>query len=296
MSLQVLIHEGELQQIVEVIKQQRIGSQIRGCLFGLWRNSMKQPVIQFVSCPGEDAGSESHMDCSPDDYEMRCKDILEAKHAMLKLGYWLSGSPNDYSDVIPQYLDDLKCNLLLFIKISSSEMTGHFYLKTKTEKNDSVLYKEDVLPGESSFRLSTSLTEEIAKGARYSCDPKDSSSLSRYIDSLPSRTNIEPNTNKEQWYANEKGRELLQMLFQGFKNVDIQVEMSRDGTTHNFQFTLNQNLCLDFPPDFPNRKPRVSHIDGSLLSNSLDFWFTPGDNQSISDGLVGAARELLRYY
>ena len=156
------------------------------------------------------------------------------------------------------------------------------------------LFFKDILPGDSSFRLSSSLTREIAIGAKYSCDPKDYNSLLEYIDRLPSRTRLEPNTHKEQWYATEGGEELLQLLFVSFDSKSIKVVMSRDATTHNLQFTLNESYCLNFPVDFPIQKPEIFPLRDSGRRMSLKFEYTPGDKRSVCDGLLDSVTVYLR--
>ena len=91
-NLQVLLHAGELWQIVQAI-QQSSGSFVGGCLFGLWRNSLKQPMIQFVTGPGQGFKKNSTVKTVlHSEYNRKCEDIMYNKHAMLKLGYWFSGS------------------------------------------------------------------------------------------------------------------------------------------------------------------------------------------------------------
>ena len=96
-GFRVLIHAGELQQIVQALKKSGC-SPTRGCLFGLWRNSMKQLVVQFVTDSGKNAIFNSQGYNPDNEYENRRAKTLKEKHAMMKVGYWFSGSPNDYSN------------------------------------------------------------------------------------------------------------------------------------------------------------------------------------------------------
>ena len=90
-NLQVLLHEGELLHIVEAIHQSK-GVAVGGCLFGLWRNSLTQPVIQFVTGPAQKSFREPIEDIFKNEYNTKCEEILKTEHRLLNLGYWVSGS------------------------------------------------------------------------------------------------------------------------------------------------------------------------------------------------------------
>lgn len=89
-------------------------------------------------------------------------------------------------------------------------------------------------------------------------------SLTTLLDQMPSRTEVrDPETKAEQWYAGEVGVNLLQAMFQTLQSVPFEVEMSRDANTHNFQFNLNRDYCLDFPPNFPRKEPMLTDRRGN---------------------------------
>lgn len=91
-SLQLLLHAGELEYIVDTIKESRNKNAdfVGGCLFGLWRNSLVQPVIQFVTGPGKRLASVEKMFKSH--YAKECARIVMDNHCLLHLGFWFSGS------------------------------------------------------------------------------------------------------------------------------------------------------------------------------------------------------------
>ena len=92
-SLQLLLHAGELEYIVDTIKESRNENAdfVGGCLFGLWRNSLIQPVIQFVTGPGKgQLASVEKMFKSR--YAKQCASIVKDNHCLLHLGFWFSGS------------------------------------------------------------------------------------------------------------------------------------------------------------------------------------------------------------
>lgn len=257
-NVQVLLHEGELLYITHIIEEtlQTKGNFVGGCLFGLWRNSLKQPVIQFVTGPSKEFRQELRLEafCNSE-YNAKCGDILRKGHAMLKLGYWFYGL-DDKKEKVKNNLTS--CNVLLFISLIDQKLLGDFFLRKDGNKEYSSLCKEDVLPGNSSFRIYQPLTEAVDKGAKFHSlnnnDPHQA--LSTYIDQLPSRLQVrDPETKKEQWYSSEDGTQLLQTLVQYLNSASIQVEMSRDATTHNIQFNLDGGYCLDFPVDFPRCMP-----------------------------------------
>ena len=95
-SLQLLLHAGELEYIVRTIQESPSNHFAAGCLFGLWRNSLIQPVIQFVtSCRttskknGKPASIEEVFEKG---YKGSNANILEQDHRLLHLGFWICGS------------------------------------------------------------------------------------------------------------------------------------------------------------------------------------------------------------
>ena len=94
--LQLLINEGELSEIVRVINDRGSKTKIVGCLFGLWRNSLLQPVVQLVTGPGKNA-KLSKKNFTPDSrYHDRITRYLEEEHGLLQIGLWCSGSAERY--------------------------------------------------------------------------------------------------------------------------------------------------------------------------------------------------------
>jgi hypothetical protein len=99
-NLQLLLHAGELEYIVNTIKKSKQTEFVGGCLFGLWRNSLKQPVIQFVT----GSGIDRHYTVRDVFIENRvAKDnakILEKSHRLLHLGFWFYGSEDKQEEGI----------------------------------------------------------------------------------------------------------------------------------------------------------------------------------------------------
>jgi hypothetical protein len=94
-GLQLLLHAGELQYIVETIRNSNGTGFVGGCLFGLWRNSLKQPVIQFVTDSGSNKGGRNrtiNKDMFDNENIKKYKSILKRDHCLLHLGFWFNGS------------------------------------------------------------------------------------------------------------------------------------------------------------------------------------------------------------
>ena len=99
-SLQLLLHAGEVEYIIKNIKESNSkGSEyVGGCLFGLWRNSLKQPVIQFVTGPGKSFVRTKSVDTLfTSDYFKECASMMKKNHCLLHLGFWFSGSSEQQS-------------------------------------------------------------------------------------------------------------------------------------------------------------------------------------------------------
>lgn len=95
-NLQVLMHAGELQYIVENIKKSdRKTKFVGGCLFGLWRNSLKQPVIQFVTGPDKNFAGKNVKEMIDGNYVKECTETLEKNHCLLRLGFWFASFHDD---------------------------------------------------------------------------------------------------------------------------------------------------------------------------------------------------------
>jgi hypothetical protein len=102
-NLQLLLHAGELEYIVNTIKKSKQTEFVGGCLFGLWRNSLKQPVIQFVtgSGPQEKYGQHSTIeDVFKSPYVKPYADILEEDHRLSHLGFWFYVSKDNQEEGI----------------------------------------------------------------------------------------------------------------------------------------------------------------------------------------------------
>ena len=93
---QLLIHEGELNEILAVIKSKGSEVKIVGALFGLWRNSLKQPVVHLVTGPGKKAGIQKDKFSTDFSYVNGCKEYLRRNHGLLQIGLWCSGSIRRY--------------------------------------------------------------------------------------------------------------------------------------------------------------------------------------------------------
>ena len=94
---QLLINAGELGEILRTIKVAKdLELKIVGNLFGLWKNSCDQPVVQLVTGPGKRA-TVSKKTYSPDGvYHIGMKKYLEAQHGLLQIGLWCSGNSRRY--------------------------------------------------------------------------------------------------------------------------------------------------------------------------------------------------------
>ena len=153
----------------------------------------------------------------------------------------------------------------------------------------------DVLAGNSSFRLYYPLTKAIDEaGAKYASRSEENEirSLSSLIENFPSRVEVrDPETRKEQWYSGEEGVNLLQSLVQYMNSASIQVDMSRDATTHNLQFNLNGGYCLDFPLNFPKQAPVLWDSRGNRVG--LDYHYK--SDMDICRTVVNGVRSCLQH-
>jgi hypothetical protein len=104
----LLINAGELGEILRITKQAKDPEmKIVGNLFGLWRHSCNQPVVQLVTGPGKRA-TVSKKTYSPDGvYHIGMKRYLEAQHGLLQIGLWCSGNSGRYPA--------RKCSIYIFI-------------------------------------------------------------------------------------------------------------------------------------------------------------------------------------
>ena len=124
-SLQLLLHAGELEYIVDTIKTSRNKNAgfVGGCLFGLWRNSLIQPVIQFVTGPGKHFEGTTSVDkMFRSHYVKECAQIMMRSHCLLHLGFWFSGSPQQQDIGIPYVINIVysivKCIVCILLPVN----------------------------------------------------------------------------------------------------------------------------------------------------------------------------------
>lgn len=114
-SLQLLLHAGELEHIVRTIKASQSAQFAAGCLFGLWRNSLIQPVIQFVTgCQTTTKKGQpvSIEEVIGKEYTGRNADILKQDHCLLHLGFWVYGSQEliNRGNIFLLFVTERKCS------------------------------------------------------------------------------------------------------------------------------------------------------------------------------------------
>ena len=261
-GLQLLLHAGELEYIAETIKRSKLAEPVGGCLFGLWRNSLIQPVIQFVT----DGGPQKYGKVFNKEYIKIYADIVEKNHRLLHLGFWFCGSEDEQEKAKKMVFETLKLNVLLFINVSKNGnnlelLGGEYILKKNGPPESSPLFREDVLDGHSSFRLYEPLTKKIKDSK---VPPTPASKTVRFnFDNLPSRVQVEEAvTSDRQWYSSEGGMTHLQLLFQYFQGAGITPDMSRDTVTQDMQFGLSGGYVIDFPANFPQKMPTFHAPNG----------------------------------
>ena len=95
---QLLINEGELNEILRIISAAKDPEcKIVGSLFGLWRNSLTQPVVQLATGPGARAKISKKMFTPDGAYHGGITEYLDNDHGLLQIGLWCSGSASRYS-------------------------------------------------------------------------------------------------------------------------------------------------------------------------------------------------------
>ncbi|CAB3993023.1 Hypothetical predicted protein [Paramuricea clavata] len=302
-SLQLLLHAGELEYIVKTIRASLNKNDrfVGGCLFGLWRNSLKQPVIQFVTGPGEnfdDSRGIKNMFSSK--HVESCATIMMEKHCLLHLGFWFYGREEEDQKKAESmvFTSGPKYNVLLFINYEEARgesLGGEYLLRKGRMEESSPLFREDVLPDHSSFRKFKALTTEInSKGDKVSPvhDGRPvRQNAANLIENLPSRVQVEEAvTSDKQWYATGEGMEFLQLLFQYFQGADITPDMSRDTVTQDMQFGLSGGYCLDFPANFPKKMPTLRAADGSRH----EFKRRSNSDEDVCKTVVQAVVDFLR--
>ena len=85
------------------------------------------------------------------------------------------------------------------------------------------------------------------------------------------------------------GVNLLQAMFQTLQSVPFEVEMSRDANTHNFQFNLNRDYCLDFPPSFPKKEPVLTD---RRVNKQCKLQLETNSQEAICQSLVDVLRDI----
>ena len=94
---QLLINEGELGEILRMINAAKSAeSRIVGPLFGLWRNSLIQPVVQLVTGPGAKAKTSKRSFIPDINYHGKISKRLETDYGLLQIGLWFSGNLDRY--------------------------------------------------------------------------------------------------------------------------------------------------------------------------------------------------------
>ena len=102
---QLLIYEGELNEIFTIVDSKR-GNKIVGCLYGLWRHSLTQPVVHLATGPGAKAKLGFSTFYIDSNYDTKCKEYLAANHGLTEIGLWVAGDLSRYeTGKYVQYLD-----------------------------------------------------------------------------------------------------------------------------------------------------------------------------------------------
>lgn len=151
LKLQLLIHEGEVSEIVRIIQAGR-GSEMKivGNLFGLWRNSLTQPVVQLITGPGKSARLTRDTFSPDPNYHDECKNYLRENHGLLQIGLWASGSARRYQKLDPHqanfaYRDPLlpdtgKYAVILFVNTQPNLSMEFFIINRNTQHSRVVSY------------------------------------------------------------------------------------------------------------------------------------------------------------
>ena len=92
-----MIHESELNEILRVVNTAKDPElKVVGNLFGLWKNSLMQPVVQLITGPGKRAKVSKNSFSADGVYHIGTKKYLEEKHGLMQIGLWCSGNANRY--------------------------------------------------------------------------------------------------------------------------------------------------------------------------------------------------------
>ncbi|XP_028402843.1 uncharacterized protein LOC114525644 isoform X2 [Dendronephthya gigantea] len=230
---QLLINESELNEILRIIKSAKSTKvKIVGKLFGLWRNSLIQPVVQLVTGPGKSAMTSKEMFRPDSGYHEQIKHYMQYEHGLLHIGLWLSGSTDRYpKHILPGASSFRELEQVL-------DCVNHGS-KFQTGKNRQTRH----------FTINMLQTKH----------PQ--------LDHHRPRTNTAPatlmTTSKptEQWYECDGGETLLRHLMDGFGSHDVHVNMSRDSKTRDLTLEVNGSVCLSFPYNFPTGQMSVTWLN-----------------------------------
>ena len=317
---QLLINEGELDEIVRIIGAAKSSeSKVVGKLFGLWRNSLIQPVVQLVTGPGGRAKtSKKHFE-SDDRYHHKIKKFLECEHGLLQIGLWFSGNVDRYPRFNQAGRDYGRIHPLIpkegryvFMSVDCSRETPEIeYQVIDRERNSyqvARLTNADVLSGESGFRLVQRITDKINQRAKFPPRPNEqrpkfstvmletnhderpanivqsnTGTRAKHASFMPASTL----THSSQWYESDGGSSLLRRLVNKFESQGVSVDMSRDSKSHDIQLIINRTICLHFPADFPTAPMSLTWLNDSLR-------FTKNPNE-ICTMVAGRALDVLSY-
>ncbi|XP_028402842.1 uncharacterized protein LOC114525644 isoform X1 [Dendronephthya gigantea] len=287
---QLLINESELNEILRIIKSAKSTKvKIVGKLFGLWRNSLIQPVVQLVTGPGKSAMTSKEMFRPDSGYHEQIKHYMQYEHGLLHIGLWLSGSTDRYpklnhasrefslaSPLLPQ---DGRYVVLMFVDYSGKSLEIEYHIIDRHQLHLSHvvdLKAKDILPGASSFRELEQVLDCVNHGSKFQTGKNRQTrhftinmlqTKHPQLDHHRPRTNTAPatlmTTSKptEQWYECDGGETLLRHLMDGFGSHDVHVNMSRDSKTRDLTLEVNGSVCLSFPYNFPTGQMSVTWLN-----------------------------------
>ncbi|CAB3993024.1 Hypothetical predicted protein [Paramuricea clavata] len=297
---QLLINEGELNEILRIISAAKNPEcKIVGSLFGLWRNSLTQPVVQLATGPGARAKVSKEMFKPDGAYHSEIKEYLDNDHGLLQIGLWCSGSRSRYPRLDRKSREfNLRNTLvpwkgryvvLMFVNFTRGNLEIEYEIIDKARPESSrnaSLTEKDVLPGASSFRLLHPVFDRLNQGAKFSARQKkqtgyfSTSMLQRNHHqppppSVPNKAIFVPTPEHEpqpsQWYESDGGHSLLKKLVNGFKSHGVSVDMSRDSNSHDMTLEINRSICLHFPVDFPRGRMSLTWLnDTSRFTRNAD--------------------------
>lgn len=97
----LLINREELNEIWRIMLSARKPKhKMVGGLYGLWRNSLRQPVIELITGPGkyinQSDKAKNHDYKFDKDYHEFITKYLNEEHGLMQIGLWCSGKANSY--------------------------------------------------------------------------------------------------------------------------------------------------------------------------------------------------------